>query len=287
MRWNEYKLPFIPDGVYRIFPRLVSNDVHPNVMGGALVILLALTLGLLLFGWRAQGRLENAGLLLAAGGMLAVLLLTKSRGAWMGLAAALGVLVVLRWRWGWLALGLGSAGLGGWIASLGWAPFLEMLTANEAIRGLDGRMEIWSRGLYMVRDFPFTGVGLGSYGPVADRLYPFFLEPPGSVPHAHNLFLQVAVDLGLPGLLAWLVVFGGVIACAWRVWRFGSRQGDPLAWGLGAGLLASMAAMAVHGLTDAIVWTMVRSAPLMWALWGLACAAAQVYRRELGPPESP
>ncbi len=285
VRWNEYKLPFIPDGVYRIFPRLVGNDVHPNVMGGALVILLALVLGLLLFGWQEQGRrqsrLENAGLLLAALAMLAILLLTKSRGAWMGLAAALGVLAALRWRWGWLALGLAAAGMGVWIASIGWSPFLELLTANEAISGLGGRIEIWSRGLYLVRDFPLTGVGMGAYGPLVDRLYPFFLEPPGSVPHAHNIFLQVAVDLGLPGLLAWLVAFGGVIACSVQVWQSGRRQPDRWAWGLGAGLLASLAAMAVHGLTDAIVWTMVRSAPLLWAIWGLACAAAQVY-----PPAS-
>lgn len=291
VRWNEYKLPFIPDRLVTLLPRLVSNDVHPNVMGGALVILLALVLGLLLFAWQAQGRLENAGLLLAAVSMLLVLVLTKSRGAWVGLAAALAVLVALRWRWGWLASGLGAVGLGLWVGSLGWGAFLEMLTANEAIRGLDGRLEIWSRGLYMLRDFPFTGVGLGSYGPVADRLYPFFLEPPASVPHAHNLFLQVAVDLGLPGLLAWLVVFGGVIACAWRVWRYGRRQenylagqGERWAWGLGAGLLASQAALAVHGLTDAAVWGMVRSAPLVWALWGLACAAGRVYPQDASRP---
>lgn len=278
VRWNEYKLPFISDAVYRIFPRLVSDDVHPNVMGGTLVILLALVLGMLLFGWREQRRLENSGLLLTALAMLAVLLLTKSRGAWMGLAAALAVLVALRWRWGWLVLGLGAAGMAVWIASLGWSPFLELLTANEAISGLAGRIEIWSHGLYLVRDFPLTGAGMGAYGPLVDRLYPFFLEPPGSIPHAHNLFLQVAVDLGLPGLLAWLVAFGGVIASSLRVYLSGKQQHDRWVWGLGAGLLASLAAMAVHGLTDAIVWTMVRSAPLLWAIWGLACAAAQVYR---------
>lgn len=281
VRWNEYKLPFIPDAVYRNFPRLVSDDVHPNVMGGALVILLALVLGQLLFGGREQGRrqnrLENAGLLLAALAMLVVLLLTKSRGAWMGLAAALGVLGMLRWRRGWLALGLGAAGLGVWIASIGWKPFLELLTANEAISGLDGRIEIWSRGLYLVRDFPLTGAGMGAYGPLVDRLYPFFLEPPGSIPHAHNIFLQVAVDLGLPGLLAWLAAFGGVVVCSVRVWRYGRGGSHRWMWGLGAGLLASLAAVAVHGLTDAIVWTMVRSAPLLWAIWGLACAAAHVY----------
>lgn len=287
VRWNEYKLPFIPDGIYRLFPRLVSNDVHPNVMGGALVLLLPLALGLLLFGWRSQSRRERTALLLAAAGMLVVLVLTKSRGAWMGMAAALALLVVLRWRWGWLVIGLGAGGFAAWIAGLGWGPLLEMLTANEAIRGLDGRMEIWSRGLYLVRDFPFTGVGMGSYGPLVDRLYPFFLEPPGSIPHAHNLFLQVAVDLGFPGLLAWLSVLGAVVLCAWRIWRAGRIQGDRLALGLGAGLLACLAALVVHGLTDAVAWTMVRSAPLIWAVFGLVCAGCAVYGQEAHSPEAP
>jgi putative inorganic carbon (HCO3(-)) transporter len=250
------------------------------------VILLPLALGMLLFTWRKQTRLEQAGLLLAATGMLVVLVLTKSRGAWMGLAAALAVLVVLRWRWGWLALVAGVAGVSAWIASLGWGPFLELLTANEAIRGLDGRIEIWSRGLYLVRDFPLTGAGMGAYGPLVDRLYPFFLEPPGSIPHAHNLFLQVAVDLGLPGLLAWLVVVVGVLVGAWRVWQAGRRRSDALALRLGAGLLACLAAMAVHGITDAVVWTMVRSAPLVWAVFGMICAAHQVYYQETPLPES-
>jgi len=277
VRWNEYKLSFIPAGLYNWLPRLVSDTVHPNVMAGALVILIPLLLGWLLFAWGDRARGERMGLLLAVGFMLLVLLLTKSRGAWIGLAAALVVLVWLRWHWSALVLGLAAAWTV-WAASLGWSTLLEVLTAYEALSGLEIRLEIWSRGLYMIRDFPFTGVGMGSYGPLADRLYPFFLQPPGSIPHAHNLFMQVAVDLGIPGLVAWLVVFTGAATCAWRVWRTGQRQGNPWMWALGAGLIASQVALLVHGLTDATTWGL-RPAPLVWALWGLACAAAQIVVR--------
>ena len=278
VRWNEYKLSFIPASLYDWLPRLVSDTVHPNVMAGALVTLLPLLLGLLLFAWGEHVRWERIGLLLAVGFMLLVLALTKSRGAWIGLAAALLALVWLRWRWGLAVLGLVAAGIAVWVARLGWGAVLEALTAHEALSGLDVRLEIWSRGLYMIQDFPFTGIGMGSYGPLADRLYPFFLQPTGSIPHAHNLFMQVAVDLGLPGLVAWLVVFTGAGACAWRVWQEGRRRGERWMWALGAGLIASQIALVVHGLTDATTWG-VRPAPLVWALWGLACAAAQVIAR--------
>jgi putative inorganic carbon (HCO3(-)) transporter len=124
----------------------------------------------------------------------------------------------------------------------------------------------------MVQDFPFTGVGMGSFGDLADVLYPFFSFPAQSVPHAHNLFLQVAVDLGIPGLIAWFAVFILATTAAWQAYRQGASRRDGWAAGLGAGLLCAQAALVVHGLTDAVTWGMVRPAPLTWALWGMAFA---------------
>ena len=40
-------------------------------------------------------------------------------------------------------------------------------------------IEIWSRALYALQDFPFTGVGLGAFRRVVNVLYPLFLVPPG------------------------------------------------------------------------------------------------------------
>ena len=70
----------------------------------------------------------------------------------------------------------------------------------NTLGSLEGRIEVWSRAISMIQDFLFTGIGRGSFGPLADTLYPFFLAAPGTGPHAHNLFLQVAVDLGILGL---------------------------------------------------------------------------------------
>jgi putative inorganic carbon (HCO3(-)) transporter len=122
----------------------------------------------------------------------------------------------------------------------------------------------------MIQDFPFTGIGMGSFTEVADRLYPFFLFMPGSVEHAHNLFLQVAVDLGLPGLIAWLAILFGALFTTWQVFRTGRRLGQSWLVGLGAGLLAAQSALVVHGFTDAVLWGMVRTAPLVWFIWGMA-----------------
>ena len=81
-------------------------------MAGALAVLLPLALALLAFTWRLRW-FENALAVVACIAMLGVLVLTQSRGVWMGLAAAALVLIALRWRWGWLALPL--AAMAAWL----------------------------------------------------------------------------------------------------------------------------------------------------------------------------
>jgi len=160
---------------------------------------------------------------------------------------------------------------------LGLNAFLKVLASSDAIGGLEGRLEIWSRAIYMIQDFPFTGIGMGSFGEVADTLYPFFSYSAGTLEHAHNLFLQIAVALGIPGLIGWLIVLGSVGAISWSLYRFGRENNERLAAGLGAGFLCSQLALIVHGMTDAVTWGMVRPAPFVWVIWGLAVAAWSIF----------
>jgi putative inorganic carbon (HCO3(-)) transporter len=157
--------------------------------------------------------------------------------------------------------------------SLGVEQINGLLFKSQAVDTLEKRTEIWSRALYMIQDFPFTGIGMGTFQPIATMLYPFFLaDPNAQIPHAHNLFLQVAVDLGIPGLIAWLAILMLVIIAAWQVYRHGTATGNQWLAGLGAGLLCSQVALIVHGLTDAVTWG-TRPAIIVWAIWGLAMAA--------------
>jgi putative inorganic carbon (HCO3(-)) transporter len=266
----------LPAGLYQHFILLVSDTVNPNVMAGSLVLLAPLPLSALLFAWREQHWIERLLSLLFAAVMVGVLVLTQSRSAWLAFAACLVVLVALRWRWGWLVIAFAMvvAVLG--IERFGAARLLEALLAGGTIAGAEGRIEIWLRALFMIRDFPFTGIGMGDFGHVADTFYPFYIYQTGVIPHAHNLFLQIAVDLGLPGLIAWLWLLFIATAAAWRTYRFGQRSGARWMIGLGAGLLLSQLALVLHGLTEAVTWGMVRSAPIVWFMWGLAVASANL-----------
>jgi putative inorganic carbon (HCO3(-)) transporter len=120
---------------------------------------------------------------------------------------------------------------------------------------------------------------MGTFPEVTRALYPNILLTVGDVPHAHNLFLQIAVDLGLPGLVAWLVMAFGILRCAWHVYRAGLRQAGWLA-SLGAGLIAAQTALTIHGLVDAVTWG-TRPAVVVWGIWGLALAGWVYIGREL------
>lgn len=75
-------------------------------------------------------------------------------------------------------------------------------------RGTSYRPEIFISSLHMIAEHPWGGLGLaGNYR----------IETHGlSFDHSHNLFSHVAIQLGLPGLLLWCIVWFAVLREAWR-----------------------------------------------------------------------
>ena len=282
VEWVGEKIPLIPAGIYERFSTTLADTANPNVLAGSLVIILPFAPGILLFSWDALPWRERAIAILAFTLGAGVLALTQSRSALIAFGVILGLLLVFRWRWGWLLLVvillIGSIVL----VTLDEGTRQGMIIAARGSLKIEQRVEIWSRAIFMIRDFPFTGIGIGSFGEVAELFYPFFFHDASKVAHAHNLFLQVAVDLGIPGLIAWTSVLLVTIAASWQVYHRGRKSNDRWMTGIGMGLLCSQAALIAHGLTDAVTWGMVRPAPIVWALWGFAIAARFVQTAEAG-----
>ncbi|MFC2053439.1 O-antigen ligase family protein [Chloroflexota bacterium] len=272
VEWSSYKLPFIPIDLYKRFIVIVQDTVHPNVLAGNLILLVPFGMAYLLFGWRDINWLERSLAVISTFIISAIIFLTQTRGAWIALGVVLIVLLMLRWRWGWLFLVLVVVGTIWLFNFYGSKELLDALTSSTTIGGIEGRVEIWSRAIFMIQDFPFTGIGMGLFSEVADSLYPFFSSP-GSIPHAHNLFLQVAVDLGIPGLIAWLAILLTVIFVSRQVFYSGKTSHNTLLTAIGAALLCSQIALVTHGLLASATWGMVRPAPLVWVIWGVAIAS--------------
>jgi len=272
VQWSGGKFRFIPSALYARFTPFVTDLVNPNVLAGALVLVLPCAFALVLYAWKALTTHERVVSFVAALVMSGIVVMMQSRGGLVALGAAVVCLITMRWHHGWRLWGMALVGV---VATLWLAP-TRLVEPAYAASSLESRLELWSRGLYIVQDFPFTGVGMGAFQHVTNALYPVF-SLQSAEPHAHNLFLQIAIDLGLPGLIAWLAILMVVVATAWQLYKRGRDHNDRYVTGLGAGLFSSQVSLIVHGLTDAVTWGMVRTAVIVWGSWGLAIAAWKVH----------
>jgi hypothetical protein len=78
--------------------------------------------------------------------------------------------------------------------------------------------------------------------------------------------------------MAWLIMAFVITRSSWQVYRAGLPQTVWLSR-LGAGLIAAQAALAIHGLVDAVTWG-TRPAVVVWGIWGLALAGCVVVHRD-------
>ena len=244
----------------------LGETINPNILAGGLALTLPMQAALALRRDWTQNRWAPLGMGLLCMLTGIVLLLTLSRGADLAMMVALPIVLLLRWPkliyfTPLLALGL--------IFSLYWwgpAQILDLLTFNAKLGGANGRIEIWSRAMYALQDFVFTGIGIGNFNLVIPQLYPYITIPPGvDIPHAHNLLLQIGLDLGLPGLIAYLGLLINVFVMLVALLR---RRAQALPWTLAAGAFGSLVAMLVHGMVDATTWG-TKLAFVPWLLFAL------------------
>jgi len=225
-----------------------------------------------------------------------VLVLTQSRGSYLAIGITVLVILLLvmpkRRRWILLALIiLFVIGLGVFIVQAGgWEEFIAMMGLSAesgfSLDTLGARLEIWSRAIYGVQDFPFTGMGMNTFREVVHVLYPLFtISPDLDIAHAHNEFLQAALDLGIPGLIAFVSIYVISFWMLVKVWQVPSGEGifpktskgqtafnisqDPvlkkvLVLGLGGGLFGHL----IFGMTDAITLG-AKPGIFYWLLLGL------------------
>lgn len=252
-----------------IAPLLNSAGINANLTGGLAAALLPLALVQILWGANRWARLVGLFGALVLGGAV---LVTQSRGAWLGVGGALVVIAIAFNRRAWLVLPLLALALGVAWNALGTERLVNFIAGGATLDSGAGRIEIWQRAIYMLQDFPFTGAGLGNFGQVAKILYPFFtIGPDAEIPHAHNLFLQAAVDFGAPGALAVIGFFTALVGAGLlSIQRAQDTAWRPLAVGLFAGLVVFM----IHGLFDMIAFTLKTSA-LLYASFGLLLAVAR------------
>lgn len=264
----ETKFPVL-DSITAQLPRAIrglpgaEEGFNPNAVAGCLVLVLPLHGALLATGsYRQLFSLSGVGnfshrwlagipvvtLVLTAG----TFVLLQSRGAWLGLFGATVAFLLWHGRGTRFLVAGGTAIVVVLTATVGPVDIVSS-AINRSGPGMagsaSGRIELWSRAVDAIQDVPFTGMGMNGFRKVMPVLYPSALATDLDVPHVHNQLLQVALDVGLAGLVAYMALW---LVAGLLLVQVYQRATNPVhratACGLGAGLVAH----AVFGVGDAI-----------------------------------
>jgi hypothetical protein len=140
----------------------------------------------------------------------------------------------------------------------------------------DLRPRIWSTGLGQVAQAPWLGHGYGreivapAFSPLTPPAYP-------ELRHAHNVFLDAAIELGVPGLAALVAMLAALALAYARMARHASTAP------LGVLGFAVLAGFVVKNLTDDFMHR--HNALVFWALNGMLLGLARARSRP--QPEEP
>ena len=271
-RWSDNNS--VAEGTVRIY----STLDNPNLLGGYLLPILPLA-AVAVLRWRTLPRRLFALLSLVLG--IVALVLTYSRGAWMGMVASLGLLGLLlamrqtrHWPLFWrrtLPLLLLVAAAVALVVLVTQVEPLRVrvmsLVAGREDSSNNFRINVWTSVLAMINDRPWLGIGPGNTA--FNLIYPLYQQPKFNALSAYSIPLELLVEAGVPGLLTGL-------ALLFTAMRTGLLQGQ------GQGMLslpslaavAAFAGLAVQGLTDTIFFRPEVQLVALFSLATLAAAAA-------------
>jgi O-antigen ligase len=234
--------------------------VDPNVLGGLLIMVGALTTPQLF----AQRPLFSRRLVVLFSGTIGIcLLLTFSRGSFVGFGSAMAALALLRYRKLGLLMLVALALI--WLLPLTQeyvTHFIEGLRVEDLATQM--RVGEYRDALTLIQRYPVLGVGFAG-SPDIDTYV-----------SVANVYLLMAVEMGLLGLASFLIIVVVLFAEAIRVRRHLLRQSElePIWYGFHAGLVGAL----VGGLADHYFFNLDfhHSVVFFWLFVGLATVTSRL-----------
>ena len=259
--------------------RVYSYLGNPNLLAGYLLPAVAMSV-VAIFAWTSWIQKALAAVMVMV--TVPCLVLTFSRGGWIGFVAAafVGLILLVHW-WSirfskfwriWaLPLMVGCAAAFLFCAVLFVAPLRDRVFSifvGSKDSSNNFRLNVWGAVMDMIRDRPIIGIGPGN--DAFNKVYPLFQRPRYTALSAYSIFLETAVEAGLVGLsiFLWLVVvtFNQGWTQLQRLRRLGDRQGY---WLIGA--LSAQTGLLTHGLVDTI-WYRPQVSTLWWLMMAIVAS---------------
>lgn len=260
--------------------RVYSFLGNPNLLAGYLIPGVMLSAAAV-FAW-PRWVPKGLALLTAAINTLC-LILTLSRGGWIGFLIAgfvLMTLLVQYWsvwfspfwkRWALPALLGGAAAIVvlGVISVDSLRARVLSIFVGRADSSNNFRMNVWAAVLDMIRARPILGIGPGNEA--FNAVYPLFQRPRYTALSAYSVFLEVMVEGGIVGLTAFSWVLMMIFFQGWtQLQRLRTTQEKQGYWLMGA--IASITGILGQGIADTVMYR-----PQISTLWWMMIAIVASY----------
>jgi len=264
--------------------RLEGAFDSPNQLGSLCALMVPVCTGLVFGARTVRGRVLAGGAVLL---LLATLMLSLSRGAWVG--AAVGLLFMLfklrEARRLLVVLAIPLLVIGFFVWSL--TPTKtdvkvvgERAKAITVLSPYDDRRVIYREAYREIRENPLLGVGPGGFPVASTRVVSESATL--SYAHAHNLYLNWAAEVGLPSVVIILGFAFGLGLSAQTASRGAMARGDPQDRALVIGLSAALITVLVQGFFDYVIPNPVVYTA-MWTLIGALLVARREALKTLDP----
>jgi len=215
-------------------PSIAGARLDSNSLGGVLASLMPLQIAAVFYS-RVSTRTWIGVILIGA--TLLGLFLSESRGAWIAVAV-IAWLAAIWWLSGRLTpknqrtIWIVAVAL---IAVVGAAAFTLTPLGAQLLGARTDRVEVWRNSFDLATDYAFTGLGLGGFE-MAYSSYALLVHV-GHTIHAHDLFLDIWLEQGILGLIAFsAIILTGIANRSESRWRFAA--------------LASVGIIVLHGFLD-------------------------------------
>lgn len=258
--------------------RLAGTVGEPNQLAAVLVASIVISLALaVVYKGKPLMRIAYVG---AAGLCLLAHFLTLSRGGLIALGVAMVVAPVVAGRWRVPALAVAALTLFSVVGFFGFVADDAQRARVTELGGGSGRSDIWTVGWRMVQAHPAHGIGVGQFQSSAVH----YLIEPGTILRsdliidtpkvAHNSYLHVLAEMGVIGLIPFLLILGFSLRCTLMAAHAFERRRD-----VGMELIARALFVGLVGILSADFFFSGQFSKQLWLLLGLGPALLAMAHR--------
>ncbi len=284
--------------------RITASFNTANGLGGWITVMLPLALGMIFTGKAPRPKQAFKFILFFLSCVLLFcLVMTRSRGAWVGSAFAMIFFIVCKKnRVFFIGMAIMSVLCIFFLAYLVCAHpgFTELLRESVSFSANDGhlsfvrdffisvknyavqimlktdivRTHLWREALSVIKDFPVFGCGLNTYSIVAPGYKGDIGGEAGFYPH--NSYLQMAAETGIVGLASFLIVVISLFRVSIKNLQ---KIKEAFYNSILIGLLAGLFGFLVHSFFDVNLYAL-QLVNLMWFVMGLIIAVQRIALKE-------